>query len=103
MGIKTDKECKKGDAAKETLRFQFQVLVERSVPNKEGIAISLWKSQADRFEVASYNGKEWKSLSGGNLRNEKEAWEWYENACDGNQCSPYPEAETYYRARGRLK
>jgi hypothetical protein len=101
MAIKEDKNCNKGDIAKETLKFQ--IVVEQAISDDGNTIISMWKSQSGRFEVDRYDKKASKRHGICNNKNESEAREAYETDCTQRNCSPYPEAEKYFKTKGRLK
>jgi len=97
--IKKDVECGNGDIAQETV--QFQILVQRSSTNKNGVWISLWKTEKGKFVVSRYASEFTDILKAkDNIKDESGARIKYEDSCDENGCSPYPEAKEYYKKKG---
>ncbi|MBI2830640.1 MAG: hypothetical protein HYX79_00080 [Chloroflexi bacterium] len=100
---KTPVKCYKGDMLS---RPPLEICVERSSPNEDRITIVLWKRYDDTFAVdkKQVGQNKWKPIIGYKTYNpETKAWLEYEKACDEYGCSPYPEAEKYYKRKGLLK
>jgi len=105
MEVKKLGEYGKGDMG------SFEIPLECSLTNVESVTISLWKirdlwkKKKYKLQVAHDDGKEFKNLyPRKDPKDKKEAYEWYEKACDDNPgCSPYPEAKAYYERKGLLK
>lgn len=92
MGFRKIEECEKGDIC------SFEICVERSLPNKDGVTITLWKREDDRFQVSKGLEKLRRYEIG-----EAEARKVYENYCDDNGYLPYPQAKEYFERKGLLK
>ena len=105
MGITPDSKCRKGDRSSVE-----ENLVERSSTNEKDESISLWKKEDGKFQIACCDDKKsnetdkWQKLvSYQDYEKDDLPWALYEGCCDVYGCSPYPEAEAYYRRKGLLK
>ena len=108
MGVRKLEDCKKGDIEKTSFKPdipKFEILVERSSHNRDDVRVTLWKKEDDKFQVSllpcGENNKiipyrEYKQEDKG----EALPWALYEGCCDVYGCSPYPEAEAYYKRKG---
>lgn len=107
MGLRKIDKCGKGDIEMSSFKPEipeFEILVERSLPNKDGVTIRLWKKEDNKFQVGLIrDGKDTKIIPYKEYEVEALPWGLYEGCCDVYGCLPYPEAEAYYRRRGRLK
>ena len=102
MDEKKLSDCRKGD------RSENDNLVERSSTNEKNETISLWKKEGSKFQIACCDDKKsnerdkWQNLV--NFQDyvkDDLPWALYEACCDVYGCSPYPEAEAYYRRKGK--
>ena len=102
MDEKKLSDCRKGD------RSENDNLVERSTTNEKQETISLWKNKEGNFQVSLCDDKKssernkWGSplVNFQHYVNDDLPWALYEACCDVYGCSPYPEAEAYYRRKG---
>ena len=116
MCVKDASECEKGDISRQGLGYE--ILVERSLPNSERITYSMWKRVRGMEKEFKCEFSVWHCYKEGEntkfekpdlawTTNEAEARRVYEDSCDGNGCSPYPEADKYYErskvGRERIK
>lgn len=80
----------------------FEICVERSSTNEKKETITLWKNQDGKFQVTYFREgdkpgaledyRRYEDESGARIK--------YEDSCDENGCSPYPEAKEYYKKKG---
>ncbi len=83
MGIDRGVGSTKGD-----IWSPIEILVERSSTNNR-TTVTMWKWEI----IIKYEEN----------KSEAEARRVYEDSCNGNGCSPYPEAEAYYKRKGLLQ
>jgi len=74
-------------------------VVEQSSTNQEGETVSLYKKKDGKFQIGCGNKilVPFQAYAKLGL-----PWALYEACCEEYGCSPYPEAEIYYRRRGKL-
>lgn len=96
MAIGCGARCGKGD-----ILDSIEILVEQSSPDNR-VTVTMWKRHDDKFGVAKrrVGGKFEDIVKYDDGKNETEARRVYEDSCDGNGCSPYPEAKEYYKKKG---
>ena len=99
MGIDRGVGSTKGD-----IWSPIEILVERSSTNNR-TTVTMWKRHDDKFHVAKkVVGQPWEIIiKYEENKSEAEARRVYEDSCNGNGCSPYPEAEAYYKRKGLLQ
>lgn len=94
MGIKLE-EYGKGD-----FLIDLDIVIERSRTNEKGVTIFMWKNHKKKFRVEIYDGKNPLEMKRYVL-GEAEVRRQYEKCCEDNPgCSPYPEAEDFYKRKG---
>lgn len=112
MGIKPMDECKKGDIELDSFKpgakpetSKLEIIVEQS-SNKDGVTITLWKKEDDKFQIGLCNDKEtipenrWpKLVYYRDYKKDDLPWALYEACCDVYGCLPYPEAEAYNKRK----
>jgi len=111
MCVRDAFECEKGDISRQGLAYE--IVVERSSPNSEQTTCTMWKrvrGLENNFKrefgvwrcYAGARKMKWEQISKW-TDNEAEARRVYEQCCRESECSPYPEAEDYFKRNGRLK
>lgn len=108
MCVKDALECEKGDMSRQGL--SYEIVIEQSSPNSEEATYSMWKrvrGMENEFKRElsvwhCYREERKMRFAEPDLKwttDEVEARKAYEKCCDENGCSPYPEAEAYFKRK----
>lgn len=105
MCVRDAWECEKGDISRQGL--ECAIVVERSSLNSKQITYTMWKRGRGLERGFKREFGVWRCFKGDRKMQWEEILKWtddeaearkaYEKYCRENQCSPYPEAEDYFK------